>query len=138
MGREQIVRLTLRNGYGVELRCLWEYTSLQFLDCRGMRLTKLPPLPATLHTLVCTNNQLQCLPDLPPGLKYLYCSGNNLHCLPELPPGLIGLYCINNQLTCLPDLPVELVELECDALNDGNFLAEARELSHNETNHELH
>lgn len=48
------------------------------LYCWSNQLTKLPPLPQTLHLLSCSYNLLTTLPRLPLGLDLLYCWNNQI------------------------------------------------------------
>jgi hypothetical protein len=79
----------------------------------GLWLEELPPLPATVKSLVCSRNQLTRLPALPEGLESLYCYSNTLTSLPPLPASLKILDCGQNELTSLPTLPLGIKELSC-------------------------
>jgi len=103
------------------------------LDIRGLRVTRLPPLPQTLKNLWCSFTlitrfrslpagleELCCdhcplieLPVLPKGLRKLVCNFTPITSLPELPPNLKALWCNSTQLKELPTLPEGLRELYC-------------------------
>ena len=81
------------------------------LALRGLGLTTLPPLPATLTTLDVSDNQLATLPELPATLRALQASRNRLTTLPILPANLTSLSVSCNQLTSLPRLPSTMKSL---------------------------
>ena len=87
--------------------------TLQTLICSNNRITSLLPLPTTLQSLNCSNNHLTSLPPLPTTLQMLGCSKNQLTSLPPLPTSLQMLGCSKNHLTSLPPLPISLQDLMC-------------------------
>ena len=110
-------------------------------------IVALPPLPATVRTLVCYNCvemtnlgllpvgllSLRCigcaflfrLPRLPATLQCLYCKNCYwLARLPRLPAALVELVCVYScyLLTRLPPLPAALTKLDCSACSALTFL----------------
>ena len=83
--------------------------NLRLLDCRGNKLTYLPPMP-NLTWINCANNQLKTIP-LMINLRIIYCQNNAIISLPSF-PSLVDLYCSNNLLTSLPPMP-NLVDFYC-------------------------
>ena len=65
------------------------------LNLSNLRLTSLPPLPASLKVLYCSNTPLSTLPELPASLQELVCFKTPLTTLPELPASLKDLCCYN-------------------------------------------
>lgn len=88
--------------------------TLQNLYCDSNKLVTLPVLPLSLISLSCSENELVSLPSLPAQLDYLYCRQNKLQDLPTLPKNLSYLYCSGNLLKTLPQLPDTLQTLKCD------------------------
>lgn len=98
------------------------------LDVQGLGLTRLPPLPHNLRTLICSNNNLETLPNLPPGLTTLACDENILKSLPALPKTLLTLDCSGNFLKEIPELPASLSVLVCYA-NELKFLPDVKNVT---------
>jgi len=95
------------------------------LDVDGLGLTRLPPLPHNLHTLICSGNNLETLPTLPPMLTTLSCENNILKSLPTLPKTLQSLTCYGNFIKEIPELPASLTELVCFS-NELKFLPDLK------------
>lgn len=72
------------------------------INCSGLGLTELPPLPPHLKVLSCSDNCLESLPPLPNTLERLHCERNNLKALPLDLPQALELHCQGNPLTQHP------------------------------------